>query len=596
MPQCIALCREMRILSTLLLALTIAAARADVRLVEKDGRFELLRNGQPYMIKGGGGDEKSLASLAAAGGNSVRLWGDGNLGEVLDEAHKLGLTVTAGIWLGQVRQGFDWSDVDSLMKQREHIRETVLKHKDHPALLCWALGNEMEDWSGKNGAVWTAINSLSVMVHQLDPAHPIMTVVAEIGGEKVRHIHALCPEIDIIGVNSYGGAATLAERYRAAGGKKPYMLAEFGPAGAWEIPQNEIGAHPEQTSTKKAAAYKQVYESAVLAQRGLCVGSYAFLWGQKQEVTSTWFSMLLPDGTRLGAVDVMHELWTGKPPVNRCPELNSLTVNGVDKPVEPGTTLRATLDAKDPEGDELKVEWVLQHDPGKYTDKDTAPPLFPEAITRSDAKSAEIKVPADGGLYRLFAFVRDGHGGGATANVVFRVTREEKIPSGGKATLPLSVYAEADDAQTFAPAGWMGDVKFIRIDPASTTQPHSGKTAMKCEFTSDKGWGGVVWQSPAGDWGDQGGGFDLTGAKKISFWARGESGGEKVAFKFGIIKDKKFADTASGAIEPVTLTKEWQRYEIPVSGNLTRIKTGFVWTLAAAGAPVVFYLDDIRWE
>ena len=591
-----ALSPRMLIFSIVLIALTIAAARADVRLVEKDGLFELLRNGQPYMIKGAGGDEKSLASLAAAGGNSVRLWGDGNLGEVLDEAHKLGLTVTAGIWLGQVRQGFDWSDADSLMKQRAHVRQIVLKHKDHPALLCWALGNEMEDWSGKNGAVWTAINSLSVMVHQLDPAHPTMTVVAEIGGEKVRHIHALCPEIDIIGINSYGPAETLAERYRAAGGKKPYMLAEFGPSGAWETPKNGIGAHPEQSSTVKAADYKRVYGSAVLAQRGLCVGSYAFLWGQKQEVTSTWFSMLLPDGTRLGAVDVMHELWTGKPPANRCPALNSLIVEGADKPVAPGTTLHAKLDAKDPEGDALKVEWVLQHDPGKYTDKDTAPPSFPKAIIRSDATSAEINVPADEGLYRLFAFVRDGHGGGATANVVFRVADEEMISPGRKTTLPFSIFAEADDAPTFVPAGWMGDAKFIRVDPASTVQPHSGKTAMKCEFASDKGWGGVVWQSPAGDWGDQGGGYDLTGAKKISFWARGESGGEKVAFKFGIIKDKKFSDSASGAIEPVTLTKEWQRFEIPVSGNLTRIKTGFAWTLVSAGALVVFYLDDIRWE
>ena len=98
----------------------------------------------------------------------------------------------------------------------------------------------MEDWSGKNGAVWTAINSLSVMVHQLDPAHPTMTVVAEIGGDKVKNIHALCPEIDIIGINSYGGAVSLGERYRKLGGTKPYLLTEYGPAGIWEISKNGI--------------------------------------------------------------------------------------------------------------------------------------------------------------------------------------------------------------------------------------------------------------------------------------------------------------------------------------------------------------------
>ncbi len=591
--------KRMRLLPTLILILSIAAARADVRLVEKGGRFQLHRNGQPYLVKGGGGNEKSLASLAASGGNSIRLWGDDHLGETLDAAQKLGLTVTAGIWLGQVRQGFDWSDAASLAKQREHIRQTVLKHKDHPALLCWALGNEMEDPEGKNGAVWTAINSLSVMVHQLDPAHPTMTVVAEIGGEKVQNIHKLCPEIDIVGINSYAGAVSVAERYRKNGGTKPYLLTEYGPEGIWEIAKNAVGAYPEQTSTEKAAVYKAVYAKAVLGEPALCLGSYAFLWGQKQEVTSTWFSMALADGTRLGAMDVMQEYWTGKAPANRCPELKSLKLDGAEKIVEPGTTLQATLAASDPEGDALKVEWLLQRDPGEYGsggDKESAPPTFPEAITKATAAAAEIKAPAEGGLYRLFATVRDSKGGGAVANIPLRVRGDAKVAPAKKATLPLTVYAEAEAAQTFIPAGWMGDAKAIHLDPASTDQPHSGKTAMRCEFASEKGWGGVVWQSPAGDWGDQSGGYDLSGAKKITFWARGESGGEKLAFKFGIIKDKKFSDTATGALENVTLTKEWQRFEVPASGDLTRIKTGFVWTLAAAGKPIVFHLDDVRWE
>ena len=590
----------MRFLPALVFFAAVVSAHAEVRVVEKAGKFSLLRDGQPYFVKGGGGDERSLASLAAAGGNSVRLWGDDNLGKTLDEAHKLGLTVTAGIWLGQVRQGFDWSDAASLVKQREHIRQTVLKHKDHPALLCWALGNEMEDGEGKNGAVWTAINSLSVMVHQLDPAHPTMTVIAEIGGDKVQNIHKLCPEIDIIGLNSYGGALSLGDRYRKLGGTKPYLVTEYGPAGIWEIKKNAVGAYNEQTSTEKAAVYKRVYEAAILGQPGVCLGSYAFLWGQKQEVTATWFSMALADGTRLGAVDVLHELWTGKPPTNRCPELNSLTLDGAETPLEPGATLHAKLAATDPERDALKVEWMLQRDPGEYGsggDKESAPPALPEAIVKSDATSADIKAPADAGLYRLFAFVRDGHGGGAVANVPLRVRGEVKIAPGRKVALPLTVYAEPEDAPTFIPAGWMGDAKSIRIDPASTTQPHTGKTAMRCEFASDKGWGGVVWQSPVGDWGDQGGGYDFTGAKKISFWARGESGGEKVAFKFGIIaKEKKFYDTGKGAIEAVTLSKDWQHFEIPATGDLTRIKTGFVWTLAASGQPIIFYLDDIRWE
>lgn len=577
-----------------------AAAHAEVRIVRDGENSSLLRDGRPYFIKGGGGNEQAAKSIADAGGNSIRLWGDDHLGEALDAAQKVGVTVTAGIWLGQVRQGFDWSDAESLAKQREHVRATILKYKNHPALLVWALGNEMEDPQGKNGAVWTAINSLAVMAHQLDPQHPTMTVIAEIGGEKVKNIHRLCPEIDIIGINSYAGAATVGERYKKLGGTKPYVLTEFGPAGFWETGKDAIGAFPEPTSTAKAASYRAAYESAVLGQPGVCLGSYAFLWGQKQEVTSTWFSMFLNDGTRLEAVDALQEMWTGKVPANRCPEMKSLALEGAASG-EPGAVLRARLAVSDPENEPLKVAWVLQRDPGAYGsggDREETPPTFPDAIVRGDATGAEVRLPKEGGLYRLFATVRDGHGGAAVGNVSLRVNGPVTIAKASRAALPFTVYAEATDAQTYIPAGWMGDAKAIKLDPAFAENPKSGKTCVRCEFNADKGWGGVVWQSPEGDWGDKAGGFDLSGAKKLSFWARGDAGGEVVSFQFGLIpKEKPFSDTGKGALEKVALTKEWQHCEIPVAGqDLTRIKTGFVWTLASPGKPVVFYLDDIRWE
>ena len=583
-----------------LLLVTKMHAAPGVQIVGKDKRFELTRDGEPYLVRGGGGAENALETLANAGGNSIRLWGDDHLGEVLDRAHKLGLTVTAGIWLGQVRQGFDWSDASGLIAQREHIRAVVEKYKDHPALLVWALGNEMEDPEGKNGAVWSQINNLARLVKEIDPRHPTMTVVAEMGGEKVKNFHALCPDVDILGINSYGGAASVAERYRKLGGTKPFILTEYGPNGIWETNKDAIGAYPEMTSTEKAEAYRRAYRSTVLGSDGLCLGSYAFLWGQKQEVTSTWFSMFLGDGTRLGAAEAVSELWTGKAPANRVPLIKSLTLNCA--PIgKPGTTGTAVLDASDPEGDPLKITWLLQRDPGEYGsggDKEEAPPTFPDAIVKTDKQTATIVFPKDGGLYRLFATVRDDHGGGAVANVPLRVDAPETIAKGQRATLPLTVYAEDTDPATYIPAGWMGDTKSIKLNPAWTVKPHAGRTCLRCDFESDKGWGGVVWQNPPGDWGDHGGGYDLTGAKKLTFWARGEKGGETISVEFGTLaKPKKFFDTGKGKLEKVTLTPDWQRHEIDVSGqDLTRIKTGFVWTLASPGQPVTFYLDDIRWE
>ncbi len=60
---------------------------------------------------------------------------------------------------------------------------------------------------------------------------------------------------------------------------------------------------------------------------------------------------------------------------------------------------------------------------------------------------------------------------------------------------------------------------------------------------------------------------------------------------------KKFTDSSTGGINDVKLTKDWTEYTIDLSGkDLTRIKTGFVWTVAGQGSPVVFYLDDIQFE
>ena len=76
-----------------------------------DGKWQLLRDGQPYLIKGAGGSA-SKQVLKDIGGNSFRTWGADNLDKQLDEAHKLGLSVCVGIWLGQERSGFSYDSAD----------------------------------------------------------------------------------------------------------------------------------------------------------------------------------------------------------------------------------------------------------------------------------------------------------------------------------------------------------------------------------------------------------------------------------------------------------------------------------------------------
>jgi hypothetical protein len=253
-----------------------------------------------------------------------------------------------------------------------------------------------------------------------------MTVIAEVGGARVKSIHQRCPHIDVVGINSYGGVVSIGERYKKAGGEKPYVVTEFGPAGTWECLKNSWGIPIEPSSTRKGEAYRQAYLKGVQAEKDLCLGSYVFTWGHKQEATPTWFGLFLSDGTQLEAVHTMAQLWSGHAPANRCPKIDAPQVE-TDQ-ASPGQTLRATVNLNDPDGDPLAVKWVLSGEVTERSEggaKEAPAPEYPDAIVNAREREAKIKMPQQPGTYRLFVYARDGHGNGAVANIPLRVTEKK---------------------------------------------------------------------------------------------------------------------------------------------------------------------------
>jgi hypothetical protein len=143
--------------------------------------YQLLRDGEPYVVKGAGLDVTRMESLAAYGGNSFRTWHvetDVTKGlAMLDKAHNLGLTVSLCLNIDRERLGFDYSDPMQVQEQYAQAKRAVLAYKDHPALLSWVIGNEL-NMGLKNPRVYDAVNDLSKMIHALDPYHPTTTTIA----------------------------------------------------------------------------------------------------------------------------------------------------------------------------------------------------------------------------------------------------------------------------------------------------------------------------------------------------------------------------------------------------------------------------------
>jgi len=175
----------------------------------------------------------------------------------------------------------------------------------------------------------------------------------------------------------------------------------------------------------------------------------------------------------------------------------------------------------------------------------------------------------------------------------------------------------------------------VDIDGSWSTYPYRGATCIRCVYTNTGvgSFGGFYFlngllfpdqRAPSPYFGtaiDPGSGrpvgtfsgFDLRGVTNISFWARGERGGETIDIFFaGVGWDEygeedpqsPFRDSMPRyppyATELFLLRTNWQHFNIDVSSippeKLTNIMGGFAWVASSVSNPsgAVFYLDEIE--
>jgi hypothetical protein len=210
------------------------------------------------------------------------------------------------------------------------------------------------------------------------------------------------------------------------GWDKPYMVTEWGPYGHWESPMTTWGVAVEATSKEKAN-FRDVAYKSIIEDVELCLGSYAFLWGYKQEQTPTWYGLFTKEGNATQSIDVLNNYWSNNHR-NKAPIIHSFLLNNQDKKESIKIKRRKEcifiFEVTDADNDELELEFVLMPE---STDKKSGGDFEkkPEPISFKVVKNSNNKIilksPEKSGAYRFFIYIRDNNKNVATANIPFYV-------------------------------------------------------------------------------------------------------------------------------------------------------------------------------
>jgi hypothetical protein len=179
---------------------------------------------------------------------------------------------------------------------------------------------------------------------------------------------------------------------------------------------------------------------------------------------------------------------------------------------------------------------------------------------------------------------------------------KEKVSERPAEPMPFYVYNNAmfPPVKNFAVSGYMGDVADLKLAGSYKNLHQEGYPCLKIMYTAEgsMGWAGVCWQNPANNWGEFDGGYNLKKAKELSFWAKGDKGGEIVEFKVGGTA-ANHPDSENLTSGPITLTNVWTQYVLELdAADLFYISAGFGMTVKQDSNPkgCLFYLDDVKYE
>lgn len=400
--------------------------------LEKDGNEWVMKvDGKPFFVHGASvyNSQPFFHKLPNFGANTARIFTlmNKDADYLLNTMDKVGLMCHVGLGFASIRSGFYNADeAAAIAKQEGWIIEKVKKYKDHPAVLCWCIGNEFEiGHAGKPlTAQYESINRLAKKIHEIDPNHPVtLTIVDGMTPAKLKGIMEICTDLDFLCINGYikeGNRFEIPKLIKEIGWEKPYMSTELGPEGWWlhekfsENRYTDWGAVVDYTSTEKEDKYE--YCMTTLYKDPACIGVLTFLWGNQtgsRDEVLEWYGLLDPNGYTYGAVDVMQKYWTGHWPAVRAPRIEmreDMTMNGQVASswirVDPGSNNKASVTVGNPAGVALRYHWRVIPERSRRADN-----KLHDGIEGLIANNGKTKInfiaPYKPGAYRLYVHVYD---------------------------------------------------------------------------------------------------------------------------------------------------------------------------------------------
>jgi hypothetical protein len=230
--------------------------------------------------------QRDLPLLRAMGANTIRLWGWNNTADhthFLDAAYNGGVNpiyVIVTFWMGPGTYG-DLCDGATRATVKANFRTMVATAKNHPAVLMWSIGNELNaDWmyGSQLGCLFSLIEEMASEAHAEEgsTAHPVTTPLMDsnlIG--TIDQYDDSVPSLDIWSANVYRGISfgSLFVDYQAVS-DKPLAILEYG----IDARDNVGGSEYEATQ----GTYARTLWNEIRANSAVCIGAtlmaYADEW------------------------------------------------------------------------------------------------------------------------------------------------------------------------------------------------------------------------------------------------------------------------------------------------------------------------------